>query len=403
MHTRPERKSLRFGANYVPSSGWFYSWLDFDADAVRRDFADLAGLGLDHVRIFPIWPWIQPNRGLIRARAVDDVLAMIDVAAEFGLDVSVDLIQGHLSSFDFLPSWVLTWHQASVFTDPTVRSGLVEYVRTVAGAVASRGNAFAITLGNEVNNLWPANPTDLADSRAWAVELLEAARAAAPGLVHVHSLYDDAFYAPKHPFGPADAARLGDITSVHSWVFNGVSDVDGPLGPATLGHADYLVELAQAVADDAHRPVWLQEFGAPRPDIPAELAAEFTRGTIEHVWHNPALYGITWWCSHDIDRALLDFPDREYDLGLFTVDHQRKPAAQAIADLIAAGPAVVASRPALVCPVDPAEPGTRDALAPGGLFHRSWVARRGEGPLAIVAPGKADDAAYLNARGVTLD
>lgn len=401
MRTRPERNSPRFGANYVPSSGWFYSWLDFDADAVRRDFADLAALGLDHVRIFPIWPWIQPNRGLIRTGAINDVLTMIDCAAEFDLDVSVDLIQGHLSSFDFLPSWVLTWHQASVFGDATVRSGLADYVRTLAGEVARRENTFAITLGNEVNNLWPANPTDLADSHSWAIELLETARAAAPGLLHVHSLYDDAFYAPKHPFGPADAARLGDITSVHSWVFNGVSDVDGPLGPATRTHADYLVELAQAVAETPDRPVWLQEFGAPRPDIPAELAAEFTTATIQSVWHNPALFGITWWCSHDIDRTLLDFPDREYDLGLFTVDHQRKPAAQAIADLIAAGPDVLRSRPALVCPVDPADPSTRDALVPGGPFHRTWVARRVDGPVAIVPPGKADDAVYLAARGIT--
>ena len=401
MRTRPERKSPRFGANYVPSSGWFYSWLDFDADAVRRDFADLAALGLDHVRIFPIWPWIQPNRGLIRPRAIDDVLAMIDCAAEFDLDVSVDLIQGHLSSFDFLPSWVLTWHQASVFTDSTVRTGLNQYVRVLAGAVASRENVFAITLGNEVNNLWPANPAELADSRSWAIELLSAAREAAPDLLHVHSLYDDAFYAPKHPFGAADAAEFGDLTSVHSWVFNGVSDVDGPLGPATRSHADYLVELAQAVATTPDRPVWLQEFGAPRPDIPAELAGQFTTATIEHVLPNPALFGVTWWCSLDIDRALKDFPDREYDLGLFTVDHQRKPAAQAVADLIASGPRGQASRPALVCPVDPAEPTTRDTFAPGSPFHRAWVARRVDGPIALVPPGKADDADYLAARRIT--
>ena len=60
----------RFGANYVPSAGWFYSWLDYDGAAVRRDFADLAGLGLGHVRVFPIWPWIQPNRAIIRERAI---------------------------------------------------------------------------------------------------------------------------------------------------------------------------------------------------------------------------------------------------------------------------------------------------------------------------------------------
>jgi hypothetical protein len=155
------------------------------------------------------------------------------------------------------------------------------------------------------------------------------------------------------------------------------------------------------VATKPDRPVWLQELGAPRPDIPAELAAAFTTATIENVLHNPALSGITWWCSHDIDRALLDFPDREYDLGLFTVDHQRKPAAQAIADLIAAGPRTQASRPALVCPLDPAEPANRDTFAPGSPFHRSWVAHRAQGPIALVPPEKAGDAGYLDARGIT--
>ncbi|HEY0473708.1 MAG TPA: glycosyl hydrolase, partial [Kribbella sp.] len=149
----------RFGANYVPSSGWFYSWLDYDGAAVRRDFADLAGLGLDHVRVFPIWPWIQPNRAIIRERAIDDLLDLIDAAAEHGLSVAVDLIQGHLSSFDFLPSWVLTWHRRSLFEDPAVRDGLTSYVDAVARAVATRPNVFAITLGNEVNNLWPDSST----------------------------------------------------------------------------------------------------------------------------------------------------------------------------------------------------------------------------------------------------
>jgi endo-1,4-beta-mannosidase len=394
---------LRFGANYVPSAGWFYSWLDFDADTVRRDFADLAELGLDHVRIFPVWPWLQPNRGLVRASALNDVLTTIDCAAEFGLDVAVDLIQGHMSSFDFLPSWVLTWHQASIFTDRTVREGLAHYVEVLSGAVAGRRNVFALTLGNEVNNLWPANPTTRQQSHDWAAELLDTARAAAPDLLCLHSLYDDAWYAADHPFAQGDAATLGDLTTVHSWVFNGVSRLDGPLGPATVSHADYLVELAAAAATAPRRPVWLQEVGAPRPDIPAALAADFTRTTIEQVWHNPALFGITWWCSHDIDRSLLDFPDREYDLGLFTVDHQRKPAAEAIAELITRrGTATPdATRPGLVCPVDLGDPAARDALAPGSAFHRAWVTRRAHGPVAIVPAARAANAEYRAARGIS--
>src|SRR3954471_11344011 len=163
--------SPRFGANYVPSSGWFYSWLDYDGAAVRRDFEDLAGLGLDHVRVFPVWPWLQPNRALIRSRGVAELLDTVDAAAECGLAVSVDLLQGHLSSFDFLPSWVLTWHQRSLFTDAAVRDGIAEYVDRLTRAVATRANVFAVTLGNEVNNLWPSNATTLEASSRWAAEL----------------------------------------------------------------------------------------------------------------------------------------------------------------------------------------------------------------------------------------
>ncbi|WP_350274197.1 glycosyl hydrolase [Kribbella sp. HUAS MG21] len=381
----------RFGANYVPSAGWFYSWLDYDPDAVRRDFADLAGLGLDHVRVFPVWPWIQPNRAILRERAIADLLDTIDAAAEHGLTVAVDLIQGHLSSFDFLPSWMLTWHKASLFEDRTVRDGLATYVDTVARAVATKQNVFAITLGNEVNNLWPDSPTTAESSTAWAQELLTTLKKAAPDVLALHSVFDDAWYSADHPFHPADAVNLGDLTTVHSWVFNGVSRVDGPLGPATLTHADYLIELARATALDPDRPVWLQEIGVPGPDIPVDLQAEFTRRTVGTVLTNPSLYGVTWWSSHDIDRRLLDFPDREYDLGLFTVDHQRKPAAQALADIIADVKAngVRAQEPTttLTAPANlRTEPSRRPEVAPGSDFHRQWVAARADGPVRIVLP-----------------
>ena len=119
---------LRFGANYTPSTNWMHSWLSLNLDDVRRDFAGLADLGLDHVRIFPLWTVLQPNRSLIRAEAVADVRAVVDVGAEFGLDVSVDVIQGHLSSFDFIPSWLYTWHDKNMFTHPDALSGQVALV-----------------------------------------------------------------------------------------------------------------------------------------------------------------------------------------------------------------------------------------------------------------------------------
>ncbi len=121
-----------------------------------------------------------------------------------------------------------------------------------------------------------------------------------------------------------------------------------------------------------------------------ELQAEFTRRTVELVIHNPALWGITWWSSHDIDRRLLDFPDREYDLGLFTVDPQRKPAAQAFADAITEIRATgVTPQPAgtLEAPFNPRTAPTRRAeLAPGSPFHQAWVEARTTGPVRITLP-----------------
>lgn len=50
----------------------------------------------------------------------------------------------------------------------------------------------------------------------------------------------------------------------------------------------------------------------------------------------PGLWGVTWWCSHDVSRDLADFPPLEHTLGLFD-DHGRlKSAGSAFRDAIAA-------------------------------------------------------------------
>lgn len=369
-------RTMRFGANYVPSHGWFHSWLDLDPDAIARDLDDVASLGMDHVRIFPVWPWIQPNRSQVRARAVADVRTVIQLAAERELDVCVDLLQGHLSSFDFLPSWVVTWHQRSIFTDPELRDGLRWYVEELVRALAPEPNVFAFTLGNEVNNLWPANATTLAASREWAEDLVGAIREnARADQLAVHSLFDDTFYAPDHPFSAANVTTIGDVSSVHSWVFNGTSRIDGPLGPATTSHAAYLARLAGACGAP-ERPVWLQEVGAPLPDVPYDAAPEFVRRTVAAVTEVATLTGITWWCSHDIDRHLVDFPDREYDLGLFTVDHHAKPVAHALREAVQAARHTQHEQPqSIPLPADMVvDPPARSLVAPGSDFHRKWVA-----------------------------
>jgi endo-1,4-beta-mannosidase len=379
---------LRFGANYTPSTGWFHHWLDFDLDAVRADFDSIAGLGLDHVRVFPLWPVFQPNRGLVRPRAVEQLVAMVDAAAAAGLDVQVDALQGHLSSFDFYPSWVQTWHRRNIFTDPEVVAGQAHYVRTLATALRDRPNFLGMTLGNEVNLLTESNPLSAAEAGAWLDELLAVCDEAAPGQPHVHSEYDAVWYEDGHPFRPEHAARKGAMTTVHSWVFNGTAQRYGPLSPQSVHHAEYLVELAKAWGAPG-RPVWLQEIGAAQPEIAAEQAPDFAAQTLANVLTCTELWGVTWWCSHDVDRSLIDFPEREYELGLLTTERKVKPLGETVARLVAEAretpPVPVARTTSLKLT------GDRSSWGPGGAFFEEWMDLARDGVRAAISLGGAEN------------
>nr|7LR8_A Chain A, Uncharacterized protein ScGH5_18 [Streptantibioticus cattleyicolor NRRL 8057 = DSM 46488]7LR8_B Chain B, Uncharacterized protein ScGH5_18 [Streptantibioticus cattleyicolor NRRL 8057 = DSM 46488] len=408
----PSARSPRFGVNYTPSNGWFHHWLDFDLDAVRADLDSVAALGFDHVRVFPLWPVFQPNRTLIRPRAVEQLAALTDAAGERGLDVNVDGLQGHLSSFDFLPAWTTTWHRRNLFTDPDVVSGQAEYLRTLAAALADRPNFLGMTVGNAINQFSGhphPDPDRVTPEQAgdWLRRMLDACERGAPGRLHLHAEYDAAWYLDDHPFTPAHSARIGAVTAVHSWVFNGTAQRYGTRSTATAQHAAYLVELAKAWAREPRRPVWLQEVGAPAPHVPAEYAAEFATATIDAVLDCPEVWGVTWWCSHDVDRRLADFPELEYSLGLLTQDRRVKPAGRAVAEAVrrwrTETPAPRPRTTALVVDVGPGDQApARSVCAPGGAVFEAFMRLTAQGarPTTVLAE-HATDADHLAARGIT--
>ncbi|WP_433676000.1 glycoside hydrolase 5 family protein [Microbacterium gorillae] len=402
---------LRFGANYTPATEWMHSWLDLDLDDVRRDFAGLAELGLDHVRIFPLWTVLQPNRTLIREKAVADVRAVVDAAAEFGLDASVDVIQGHLSSFDFIPSWLFTWHDKNMFTHPDALSGQVALVERLGAALGDADNFLGFTLGNETNQFsaethphqWPVTP---AEASRWITTLLDAAERSAPAQQHVHSEYDAAWYMDGHGFVPTQAARLGAMTTVHSWIFNGTAQRYGGRSVASDRHAEYMIELSRAFATDPHRPIWLQEVGAPSNCLEPAETPDFLEATVRSVVRTDNLWGITWWCSHDVSRSLADYPELEYSLGLIDNGGAAKPIGRRFAEII---PELRERRPVpqrslgIVIEVDDEEiPVSRGAMSPGGAIFQAWVDATTDGadPTFVTSLAAADPDT-LAARGIS--
>src|SRR6266545_3180422 len=348
-----EAVRMRWGANYTPRRGWFHHWLDFDPAEQREDFGVLAGLGLDHVRVFCLWPVFQPQRGVIRQRALDDLARMYDAAADAGLDVTVDVLQGHLSSFEFYPSWTVTHHHRNVFTDPDVVAAQAELVAAVAGRLRAHGNHLGVSLANEPNNMVAPMGRDTVtepEIDAWIARLLAAARDADPDHPHNHSEYD--------------------------------------------------VELARAWAPDPRRSIWVQEIGAPVGSVPAADAPEFAERTIRNIARCDGVWGVTWWCSHDVSRAMKDFPELEYSLGLCDSDGAVKPVGERIRELTTSvRPEPVKRTTALVLDLN-AEP--RRASGRGGALFDAWMTRTaaGETP-AIVTSDRAADEPYLAARGIT--
>ncbi|MEU6917459.1 glycoside hydrolase 5 family protein [Streptomyces olindensis] len=396
--------TLRFGVNYTPRRGWFHAWHDFDPAHAREDLDQIAALGLDHVRVFHLWPLLQPNRTFIRPAAVDQLARLVDLAGEAGLDVLVDGVQGHLSSFDFYPEWTRSWHHRNVFTDPEAVAAQAELMRTLGRALGGRPHLIGLQLGNELNNLVEHNPVTPAEVDHYLDTLLAAAREHLPaGRLATHSAYDAAWYGDDHPFTPEASARKGDVTTVHPWVFSGdCARRYGPRSPQVLHLAEYGTELAKAYAEDPVRPVWVQETGAPEPHIPAADAPDFARATVRNAASCEGLWGVTWWCSHDVDRSLADYPELEYTLGLFDSRGRAKPIATALAETVAevrAGhhPA----RPRDTALVLDCTPSTRSVSGPGGAYFEAWTALRAEGARpAVVLAERADDAAYLAARGI---
>lgn len=397
----------RWGVNYTPRNSWFHSWLDLDVGEVRADFEAIAGLGVDHVRIFPLWPILQPSRTMINAAAVSDIGRVIDAAGESGLDVAVDALQGHLSSFDFLPAWTQTWHRRNIFTDPGVVRAQGDLIAAIGREIACRDNVIGLTIGNETNQFAAdrhpdRHPATVGEMSEWLGAVTEAARRGMPGGLHQHSFDDEVFFNDSSSVTPAMAATVGDTTTVHSWVFTGAARHYGSRHPAVRHFADYLVQLASAWSDQ-ERPVWLQEIGAPAPAVPADGAADFLEHSIRNTVDTPGLWGVTWWCSHDVDRSLADFPELEYSLGLLDSRGAVKPAGARFAELITeqrADPAPARQRPVAV-EFDDAE-SRRSLTAPGGPVMDKWIELAADGVRpALVRSSLAADPAHLAARGIS--
>ncbi|MGO1859081.1 glycoside hydrolase 5 family protein [Ancrocorticia populi] len=348
---------MHMGVNYIPSQGWLYSWYDWSAQSIRADLTAIASSGVDHVRVHCIWPIFQPNRHRVSPTALAHLRELVTIAGDLGLEVSVCVLNGWMSGIYFRPFWQVDG--ASVFTDPQAITAERDLLTAVIDATADLPGFMGIDIGNEPNcmSMFAGNSVTREQGDAWATDLLQHCETLAPEKFHVAGVDHSPWLSDDSCFSRPILGQIGQASVVHSWVFfTGALERYGSDGVGTLHLARYLTELARAFGDVPDRPVWIQEVGLSEEWVaPDELPS--IAGQIVDNAAKADPWGITWWCSHDIDRSLSGFASLEYGLGLFDTENRLKPVGQAVKEAISrnTGREAVArpsesSRPALHLP-----------------------------------------------------
>ena len=207
---------------------------------------------------------------------------------------------------------------------------------------------------------------------------------------HVHAAYDALWYLDDHPFLPTHASRLGAMTTIHSWIFNGNAQHYGGMSQQSVRHAEYLVELSQAFATDPARRVWLQEVGAPLNCLAETDAPAFCADTVRAAADTTGLWGRDVVVLARREPTPHRLPRTRILPGVVRRGGPKPIAlryAETARELRAAGTAPLTPTLAVEVAVDADDvPLSRSALAPGGVIFEEWTRLALAGP----APGTRD-------------
>lgn len=342
------RATLTFelGVNYWPKRRAMYMWRDFDVGEVRDDFAQIADIGFDVVRMFALTQDFLPGPLSVAPEMVDRLVAVARVAKDAGLQVVPTLIVLNMSGRIWWPGWMLdaAGRPADLFSDPMLLRSQALLVERCASALSGDPCVRAFDLSNEIDDA--QRPRSRHGGWLWASLLANTVRRAASGIpiqvgAHLPSL------TTQNNMRIDDIAGVADEDVMHAYplYYDGArSFLDPELVPFSCA-------LTAALSGTGRRPL-MQEFGLctaapgatgctitddflgkPRPQYLAseEEGATYYEDVLERLVATGAA-GAYAWCYGDYDPQLFDrlplsHAIRERTFGLVRADGSEKPAA----------------------------------------------------------------------------
>ncbi|MEU3601330.1 hypothetical protein ABZ714_21815 [Streptomyces sp. NPDC006798] len=305
------------GVNYHPSRAGCRIWRDWDADAIRDDFAAVAGAGLTTVRLFLFWRDFEPEEGRPEPKAFARLAEAVATAAEHGLNCVLSVFTIFMNGQLLDPAWR---DGRSLWRDPVLREREEAFARRVARTVRPYGNVLAFDLGDEISAVAPAEADGLsrAEVASWYERLADALRQEAPGTLVLQANNALSVFGPS-PFSADNAGPL-DLVGVHGFPAWAAGSIESTLSYKATSLNAFLARYAAA-------------YGVPLVDelgsyaVDEETAAGYLAASAASALANGAS-GVLAWCWQDIASEEEPYRDRpaERFAGLRRLDGSAKPA-----------------------------------------------------------------------------
>lgn len=349
---RFQQENFMLGVNYWPRKTGVQMWRKFDAAEIDAEFAQIREMGMDTVRVFPLWDDFQPiyelpscgnvprsigmrhdwnispevNPSMIDPAMFEKFDKVVELAGKHQLKLIVALLTAWMSGTLFNPSWK---NGRNLFSHPFMLKYQMLYCRAFAARYANRPEILAWEYGNEQNCADSCASPETAwvwlHALAAEMRLGDPATSIGSGMHGLRSIPTEA-----HPWCIADNADAVDFLTTHPYpLFTPGCFKESPTSLRANLHATaescYMRDLGK-------RPVLCEETGSLGKTILSEpLCAGYLRTRLYSLFANN-ISGCLWWCYSDF-LCGGEYPYRMVQmenngLGLTRTDGTVKPAGE---------------------------------------------------------------------------
>ena len=329
------------GVNYWPRKSGVQMWQKFDANEIDTDFADLATIGIDTVRVFILWEDFQNIKEMPAYQMLD--ASPVDVRMSDWSETSCYVNQERIEHFDtvialarkhgfkLIPTLFTTWMSGTVFdppfrqgrdifSDPSMLRYQVYLARFFAQRYCNETQILAWDLANEQNCVVPCESYDA----GWLWTYLLANELRKWDSNHVvtsgmHGLTNTR--TGKAGFNISDMADGLDFLCVHPYpLFFPDMCQDRDDNIRTSYFAEFQNRLYEGIG---RKPVMMEEFGTFGNTIMSEeIGAEYTRMVLNRLYGAGSL-GAIHWCAFNFEcrtQPPYNTSPSDVNMGLFRKD-----------------------------------------------------------------------------------